>query len=193
MALTNYVKFVRGSQEFYNALERKDQNTLYFVYDDINSSSGKLYLGNKLISISNENEKFSFSKLKDVLIKEPSKDGQFIAYDEAEQKWVNQEIEDALKLKIMTGATRTTNGLSGLVPAPKAGEQNKFLQGSGTWVTIDTQLPVINSVAISNLQNIVGTFTPVPSKYLDVGSAISHFNDSIENLDNRTKWHTFDE
>ena len=40
----------------------------------------------------------------------------------------------------MTGATSTEAGTSGLVPAPQAGEQNKFLRGDGHWV----EVPVVN-------------------------------------------------
>lgn len=32
-----------------------------------------------------------------------------------------------------TGATSTTDGVQGLVPAPEAGEQGLFLRGDGTW------------------------------------------------------------
>lgn len=35
----------------------------------------------------------------------------------------------------MTGATSSTAGAHGYVPAPAAGDQNKFLQGDGTWAT----------------------------------------------------------
>lgn len=35
----------------------------------------------------------------------------------------------------MTGATSTAKGESGLVPAPAAGAQGKFLMGNGTWQT----------------------------------------------------------
>ena len=35
-----------------------------------------------------------------------------------------------------TGATSITGGLSGLVPAPSAGEENYFLRGDGTWASI---------------------------------------------------------
>ena len=38
----------------------------------------------------------------------------------------------------MTGATESTDGISGLVPVPSAGEQNKFLRGDGTWAEFDT-------------------------------------------------------
>jgi hypothetical protein len=33
----------------------------------------------------------------------------------------------------MTGATASTDGASGLVPAPAAGDQDKVLRGDGTW------------------------------------------------------------
>ena len=34
---------------------------------------------------------------------------------------------------VMTGATSSTNGATGTVPAPLAGDQSKFLKGDGTW------------------------------------------------------------
>lgn len=43
---------------------------------------------------------------------------------------------------IMTGATATTAGTKGEVPAPKAGEQGKFLKGDGTWGLINVNPPV---------------------------------------------------
>lgn len=39
----------------------------------------------------------------------------------------------------MTGSTSTTAGASGLVPAPAAGSQDKFLKGDGTWGTLAPQ------------------------------------------------------
>lgn len=50
MALPNYVKFQRGTIATYNRLAQKDNNTLYFVYENIDSETGNLYLGDKLIS-----------------------------------------------------------------------------------------------------------------------------------------------
>lgn len=44
-----------------------------------------------------------------------------------ELPWASGEMTD------MTGATTTTDGSHGLVPAPLAGDQNKFLRGDGTW------------------------------------------------------------
>jgi hypothetical protein len=39
---------------------------------------------------------------------------------------------------IMTGATASTDGVAGLVPAPTAGSQNMFLRGDGTWANVST-------------------------------------------------------
>src|SRR5690606_10212870 len=36
----------------------------------------------------------------------------------------------------MTGATNTDDGVSGLVPAPLAGDEAKFLRGDATWATV---------------------------------------------------------
>lgn len=45
----------------------------------------------------------------------------------------------------MTGATASTDGASGLVPAPLAGDQAKFLKGDGTWGDVPSlPSPTIN-------------------------------------------------
>lgn len=51
---------------------------------------------------------------------------------------VDQKARDAYQFlrnitKTMTGATADTNGASGLVPLPAAGDEGKVLFGSGTW------------------------------------------------------------
>lgn len=42
----------------------------------------------------------------------------------------------------MTGATAVAAGTGGLVPAPAAGDQNKFLTGAGTWASVDVAAPI---------------------------------------------------
>ena len=37
-----------------------------------------------------------------------------------------------------TGATSIAGGMSGLVPAPSAGDESKFLRGDGTWATVSS-------------------------------------------------------
>jgi hypothetical protein len=42
---------------------------------------------------------------------------------------------------------------------------------------------------VSNLETTMGTFTPVPDKYVDVGSAIASFNSTITEMNDRLRWH----
>ena len=60
---------------------------------------------------------------------------------------------------VMTGATSGAAGTSGLVPAPAAGDQAKYLTGAGTWAqpsglqneaTVDTSLNVLGSTTNPN-------------------------------------------
>ena len=84
----NYVKFMRGTQALYNSLSTKDQDTLYFVYTSQSSETGKLYLGNKLISGSSLNPggDISLGDVADVLLSNNIEDGDLLVYDEAEGK-----------------------------------------------------------------------------------------------------------
>lgn len=120
----NYVKFYRGTPlAFENAIKNPD--TLYFIAET-DSTKGKLYLGEKLIS----GGVSSLQELEDLLINEV-KDGELLVYNEAESKWVNKTIAEAIS--VMRGASSTTQGAAGLVPAPGIGQQNLFLRGDGTW------------------------------------------------------------
>lgn len=58
-----------------------------------------------------------------------------------------------------TGATAGDAGASGLVPAPAAGDQGKFLQGDGTWT--NPTMPTVNDATITITQGGVtkGSFT----------------------------------
>lgn len=47
--MTSYVKFLKGSRKAYDKLHCKQEDTLYFVYDE-DETEGKLYLGDILIS-----------------------------------------------------------------------------------------------------------------------------------------------
>ena len=70
-------------------------------------------------------------------------------------KWVNKTL-DEIVVDVMQGATSTNAGKSGLVPAPKAGEENKFLKGDGTWAEI-SEITSDERLQIANLVTTVGT------------------------------------
>lgn len=129
---SGYVKFVRGTTDAWNSVAQKDSDTLYFIVDN-GSSQGTLYLGDRIIA--GEHKTFNLSDLTDVLISNDVSTNSLLIYDEEEGKWVNRTLSDifSLYVDVMDGASETEDGVSGLVPQPKAGEQNLFLQGDGTW------------------------------------------------------------
>lgn len=47
-------------------------------------------------------------------------------------KWRVKKLGEGVYL-LMVGATDTKDGQGGLVPAPSAGDNNKYLRGDGTW------------------------------------------------------------
>lgn len=48
-----------------------------------------------------------------------------------------------------TGATDSINGTNGLVPAPVAGDEGKFLRGDGTWDTVSAGPTVVQTTGTS--------------------------------------------
>lgn len=90
MAL-NYVKFLRGTVNAYNNLRTKDNNTLYFVYQNNEDDHGSLYLGTKLIS----KGEVSFSDLTDISLTD-IQDGQILIYDAEAEAWKNINLSDAI-------------------------------------------------------------------------------------------------
>ena len=45
----------------------------------------------------------------------------------------------------VTGATSSAAGRAGLVPAPSAGDETKYLKGNGTWANAPVELPSVSS------------------------------------------------
>lgn len=82
MALEHYVKFVRGTYGAYNKITTKDDDTLYFIYNEDTNESA-LYLGSRKIA-SAEGETISESSidaLADVLISEGLTDKSLLVYN----------------------------------------------------------------------------------------------------------------
>lgn len=64
-----------------------------------------------------------------------------VLYSNLSGSWTS--IANNINIPVMTGATSSTNGSSGLVPAPTTDDYlNKFLKGNGTWA--EPQVTVIN-------------------------------------------------
>ena len=118
MALPNYVKFQRGTFTAYNRLRRKDDNTLYFVYESPNSLIGSLYLGDKLISDNvGGNEVTTLSDLTDVIINNANA-GDFLVLN-SEGQWTSISA---------------------------AGVAEAILSAGGNFITIDEQQFQLNAV-----------------------------------------------
>ena len=135
--LANYVKFLRGTPSAYEALTEKDSNTLYFIAGT-NQKVGKLYLGDILVAgnVTEDGESVldSLGELTDVNL-EGLETGKVLGYNGTE--WVPMSLPEACACSVMTGATATTAGTEGYVPAPQSGDQNKFLRGDGTWADVE--------------------------------------------------------
>ena len=160
----NYVKFIRGTTAAWAALpdEEKSFDTLYFI-SDTGSTTGKLYLGSKLISDGDLSSATSMADLNDVLIAEGITDQSILVYNASSGKWENKTLLDIFLAinEVFTGATADSNGKAGLVPAPVAGQEALFLRGDGQWAN-----PV--SGVTSEIENIRQTLTTLISDDVDL-------------------------
>ena len=104
MALPNYVKFQRGTLASYNRLSRKDDDTLYFIYDANDNSRGSLYLGSRLIGeVGGSGGVNNLSELTDVLISAASA-GDFLVLN-SEGKWINVPASDVASRILEAGGS----------------------------------------------------------------------------------------
>jgi hypothetical protein len=89
---TPYVKFFRGTPMAFEKLTKKNDDTLYFI-SVAGEKTGKLYLGDKLIS-DNIN---TVAELEDILLSDLL-DGQLLSYDSSQEKWINKSVLEAIGL-----------------------------------------------------------------------------------------------
>lgn len=59
---------------------------------------------------------------------------ELVEYDTAIKQWAQDEISSSLV--DFTGATSSTDGAAGQVPAPESGDAEKFLRGDGSWAVV---------------------------------------------------------
>lgn len=74
----------------------------------------------------------------------------------------------------MTGATSSTAGTSGLVPAPAAGDEGKFLQGDGTWATVQSGATYTAGIGIDITGTVISVDTAVVAKVTDIPTKTSN-------------------
>ena len=153
---TNYVKFLRGTPSAYAALSPKDKDTLYFIVAT-DATVGKLYLGDILVagSVTPEGENVidSLSELIDVNLA-GLQSGQVLGFNGIE--WVPMTLPEAVTGSVMIGATATTAGEAGYVPAPQAGDEKKFLRGDGTWAEVATTDVDLSKYATTETVDAIG-------------------------------------
>lgn len=180
-ALSGYVKFLRGTKTAFDKIITKDKDTLYFIYDSDDQTKGSLYLGNKLIGGGNGSTTTvtDINDLANVLISN-AQDKQILVYDASVEKWVNKTPEQ-IQVEVMTGAHADAAGTSGLVPAPAADDQNKYLRGDGVWAAplSDEQLTTLGKV--DSLETRVGSIeTNISGLSTSVGSLQTQYNNLIK-------------
>ena len=106
MALPNYVKFLRGTIASYNRLAVKDENTLYFVYQDGDESKGKLYLVSRLISGDVGAGSTTLADLTDVIV-DGADAGSFLVLN-SDGDWVATSAADIAQTILEAGGNFVT-------------------------------------------------------------------------------------
>ena len=158
----NYVKFIRGTETSWKNIPdaQKSSDTLYFI-SNTGSTAGKLYLGAKLISNGALSSATSLNQLNDVLIKEGITDQSILVYNIETETWESKSILEVLQVinEVFKGADAENDGIAGLVPAPKAGQQDWFLRGDGIWANPLTEVSNTMGQIQAQLTTILGEDT----------------------------------
>ena len=172
----NYVKFIRGTEASWAKLDNslKNSDTLYFI-SNTGSTSGKLYLGTKLISNGALSSATSLEQLNDVLISEGIVDQSILIYNSTEQRWEDKSILDIFQAinEVFKGADEENDGVAGLVPAPKAGQQNLFLRGDGSWANPVSEVTATVEAIQTKISTLVGTDTDLSIREIASAEASS--------------------
>ena len=151
---TSYVKFVRGTVTAWNQLRAASQvydDTLYFIYESADATTGSLYLGTKLIGGTSSGGANSLADLTDVIVSEIS-NKDILIYNRG--SWVNGTIEDIIKLNTSTLEIDSTGAITivGFTQAEVGTIPQKNSSGKITWVAPGNLSEITN---INNqLQNI---------------------------------------
>ena len=72
-------------------------------------------------------------------------------------EWIDFSLPVAIPT--MTGASSSTNGTNGLVPAPAAGDQDKYLKADGTWGAMNVSNDGVRSIASGSSNGTISVNT----------------------------------
>lgn len=151
---TSYVKFVRGTVTAWNQLRAASQvydDTLYFIYESADATTGNLYLGTKLIGGTSSGGANSLADLTDVIVSEIS-NKDILIYNGV--SWINGTIEDVINLNTSTLEIDSTGAITiaGFTQAEVGTIPQKDSSGKITWIAPGNLSEITN---INNqLQNI---------------------------------------
>lgn len=188
--MASYVKFQRGSEQAYNNLAVKNQDTLYFVYNGSDATTAKLYLGERLLSGVGEGTGVtSLKQLEDVLIiGDTPAAGSFLVYTDG--KWVNKSVsavaamiaaEQSLGIKINTNQFKFDVATGNLELVGFSEATSNTIPFKGTDGTLNWGTPKI----ISDISNELNTLsTNLESIINEKISAMNHLTfKKVESLD----------
>lgn len=154
-----FVKFSRGLINQYNALRdnnKLDNDTLYLVYEDTNSTTGQLYLGNKLISSTNISS-INLSDISDINIPEELEDGMLLQYNQStvpgeSGRWEARPIADVLSHYEGSGGSSNIPVVDNLNNIENPSENDIAIQGTELFIYDGTQW---QPLTVSDLKNRV--------------------------------------
>lgn len=139
--MANYVKFMRGLSSVFDKLTTKDANTLYFIYENEDSVSGRLFLGDREIIC--DGHESAIAELKDLVdVNLPDDisqliDGQVLTYDAISGKWMAKDPSTIAEVLFDSNQFEANlNGewsLLGFANAPSGARLTKSADGKLIW------------------------------------------------------------
>ena len=185
MTPTSYVAFVKATETIWNKMEPSQRlnNVLYFVVDGPSDSIGKLYLGNTLIADGNGVTDVSVESLLDVNISNIN-GGDVLMYNMSSGKWENVNLASEIGdlITVFSPASAESNGTVGLVPAPKAGDQDLYLKGDGSWAN-PTEAVVLEVAGLKNSVNtLIGPDKGASVRVIATDIALDAASKAVANL-----------
>ena len=185
MTPTSYVAFVKATEALWNKMESSQRldNVLYFVVDGPDDSIGKLYLGNTLIADGNGITDVRVDNLLDVDI-DAINGGDVLMYNMSTSKWENVSLASQIGnlIKVFTPASEEKNGTVGLVPAPKAGQQDLYLRGDGSWANPTEAVALEVAGLKTSVDTLIGTDKNVSVRVIATDIASKAASTAVANL-----------